>query len=273
MADDPRVQELLDEISDSGCTPEEVCGDCPELLPEVRRRWLQMRIVEAQLDALFPAAGPDAVAGRGSDGRPQGDPAMIGRYLIVRRLGQGGFGSVYLRATMISTDTWPSKSPARSASPAPTTSSNTCAEARALAQLEHPRIVPVHDVGRTEDGLCYVVSKYVEGSDLAERMRQGRLLVPRIGRARGGGRRGAAPCPHPRPGPPRHQAGQHPARSPGPAVGGRLRAGAGGRGLRQGRRIAGTPGVHEPRAGPGRRRTGSTAARTSSAWASSSTSS
>src|SRR5262249_34186979 len=47
-------------------------------------------------------------------------------------------------------------------------------EARAVARLDHPRIVPVHDVGRTEDGLCYVVSRYVEGTDLAERMRRGR---------------------------------------------------------------------------------------------------
>ena len=48
------------------------------------------------------------------------------------------------------------------------------AEARALAKLDHPNIVPVYDVGRTDDGLCYVVSKYIEGSDLAERLRQGR---------------------------------------------------------------------------------------------------
>src|SRR5215471_7725996 len=79
VADDPRVQQLLDEISDSGCTPEEVCGACPELLPEVRRRWEQMRIVEAQLDALFPASGPDPVSGVGS-GRvvpgPAADEAM-----------------------------------------------------------------------------------------------------------------------------------------------------------------------------------------------------
>ena len=34
--------------------------------------------------------------------------------------------------------------------------------------------MPVYDVGRTDDGLCYVVSRYIEGSDLAERLRQGR---------------------------------------------------------------------------------------------------
>jgi hypothetical protein len=43
MAVDSRVQKLIDEISDRGCTPEEVCVACPELLPEVRRRWQQMR--------------------------------------------------------------------------------------------------------------------------------------------------------------------------------------------------------------------------------------
>ena len=47
-------------------------------------------------------------------------------------------------------------------------------EARILAKLDHPHIVPVHDVGRTEDGLCFVVSKLVEGSDLAVRMGQAR---------------------------------------------------------------------------------------------------
>jgi serine/threonine-protein kinase len=62
MAVESRVQELLDEISDSGCTPEEFSGAFPELLPEVRRRWQQMRIVEAEPDALFPVAGTDSDA-------------------------------------------------------------------------------------------------------------------------------------------------------------------------------------------------------------------
>jgi serine/threonine protein kinase len=39
-------------------------------------------------------------------------------------------------------------------------------ETPALASLDHPHIVPVFDVGTTEDGLPFVVSKLVEGSDL-----------------------------------------------------------------------------------------------------------
>jgi formylglycine-generating enzyme required for sulfatase activity len=51
------------------------------------------------------------------------------------------------------------------------------AEARLLASLDHPHIVPVHDVGRTEDGLCYVVSKFIEGSDLKARIQETRPSV------------------------------------------------------------------------------------------------
>ncbi len=48
-------------------------------------------------------------------------------------------------------------------------------EARIVANLDHPHIVPVHDVGRSDDGLCFVVSKYIEGSDLKARIEQARL--------------------------------------------------------------------------------------------------
>ena len=47
-------------------------------------------------------------------------------------------------------------------------------EARTLARLSHPNIVPVYDVGHIPGGRCYVVSKYMEGGDLAARLRQAR---------------------------------------------------------------------------------------------------
>ena len=49
------------------------------------------------------------------------------------------------------------------------------AEARIVASLDHPHIVPVFDVGRTEDGLCFVVSKFIEGANLRGRIEQTRF--------------------------------------------------------------------------------------------------
>src|SRR5688572_15300109 len=48
------------------------------------------------------------------------------------------------------------------------------AEARTVASLDHPNIVPVHDVGSTSDCPCYVVSKYIDGADLATKLRETR---------------------------------------------------------------------------------------------------
>src|SRR4051812_23657653 len=110
----------------------------------------------------------------GSSRSPDCDPSRIGRYRIIRLLGQGGFGRVYLahddeldRPVAIKVP-----NPERIARPEDVEAY--LAEARTVARLDHPQIVPVYDVGRTDDGLCYVVSKYIEGSDLAEVIRQGR---------------------------------------------------------------------------------------------------
>ena len=50
-------------------------------------------------------------------------------------------------------------------------------EARTVANLDHPHIVPVFDVGSTEDFPCYIVSKYIDGTDLATKLKQSRLSL------------------------------------------------------------------------------------------------
>jgi hypothetical protein len=84
MAGEPRVQQLLEEILDSGHTPEEVCRACPELLPTVRVRWRHLRAIQTQLASWFsdladatPVNGTDCFEDRLFQGvRP--DPLLDG---------------------------------------------------------------------------------------------------------------------------------------------------------------------------------------------------
>ena len=110
----------------------------------------------------------------GSGESTHGDPTKIGRYRIIRRLGQGGFGRVYLAHDDDLDRPVAIKVPNPERISHPEDVEAYLNEARILARLDHPNIVPVHDVGRTEDGLCFVVSKLVEGSDLAVRIGQAR---------------------------------------------------------------------------------------------------
>ena len=103
----------------------------------------------------------------GSSELTNGDPSRIGRYRIIHRLGQGGFGRVYLAHDDDLDRPVAIKVPNPERITHPEDVEAFLIEARILAKLDHPNIVPVFDVGRTEDGLCFVVSKLVEGSDLA----------------------------------------------------------------------------------------------------------
>src|SRR5439155_18532954 len=93
---------------------------------------------------------------------------------IVRLRGEGGFGRVYLAHDDELDRPVAVKVPHRHRIARPEDIEAYLAEARILARLDHPHVVPVYDVGRTDDGLCYVVSKFVEGSDLASAIKVAR---------------------------------------------------------------------------------------------------
>jgi len=99
-------------------------------------------------------------------------PTKIGRYTILKRLGKGGFGEVFLAFDDELDRPVAIKVPRPERVSRPEDIEAYLNEARILANLDHPHIVPVHDVGRTDDGLCFVVSKFIEGSDLAKRIKE-----------------------------------------------------------------------------------------------------
>jgi serine/threonine protein kinase len=99
----------------------------------------------------------------------------IGRYHIRKLLGSGGFGCVYLAYDDQLQREVAIKVPLRERISQPEDVETYLAEARIVASLDHPAIVPVHDVGQTEDGLCFVVSKFIQGRDLATQIAAQRL--------------------------------------------------------------------------------------------------
>jgi serine/threonine-protein kinase PpkA len=92
---------------------------------------------------------------------------IIDGYRIDRALGEGGMAHVYL-GTQLSLDRQVAIKVVRFSGPdreaLATRFEN---EARTIAQLEHPHIVNVFDVGRTQDGLPYYTMAYLPNGDLA----------------------------------------------------------------------------------------------------------
>jgi serine/threonine-protein kinase len=102
----------------------------------------------------------------------------IGEFRIVRLLGRGGMGEVYL-ARQPSLDRQVAlKVLQRGLSAIPESVRRFQVEARACACFSHPNIVQVYAVGEA-DGRPYIALEYVEGSSLAEHVtRTGPLSVP-----------------------------------------------------------------------------------------------
>jgi eukaryotic-like serine/threonine-protein kinase len=162
---------------------------------------LAVRPEESNSSHRLPDTGPDSpVAGEADQ------PACLGRYPVTATVGRGSFGVVYRAYDEELQREVAIKVPRRDRASEPGYAESYKAEARTLARLDHPHIVPVYDVGQTDDGLPFVVSKFIEGSDLEQKIKQGGA-VHRVGRTGRGRRRSLALCPPHGIGPPGHQAG------------------------------------------------------------------
>lgn len=106
-------------------------------------------------------------------------PEPPARYRIGSRIGQGGMGAVYL-AHDEELDRPVALKVMHGPSPAPDAFERMQNEARIIARLEHPGIVPVHDVGRLADGRIFYVMKLVRGRRLDEHVAASDSLPDRL---------------------------------------------------------------------------------------------
>jgi serine/threonine protein kinase/tetratricopeptide (TPR) repeat protein len=93
-------------------------------------------------------------------------PAALGRYQVLKALGEGGFGAVYLGHDAKLDRPVAIKVLRGGTEETTAEAERLLGEARRLAKLRHPGIVAVHDVGN-QDGHVFVVSDYLDGEDLA----------------------------------------------------------------------------------------------------------
>lgn len=174
--------------------PDHPQGLCPACLlrealqsggPKGGARW-QCTACQSALgeDALFcsycGAAVPVAPAAEGDPLRKALETKLLGQYRLVRLLGRGGMGSVYL-ARDLTLDREVAIKVVKTDADSREVFDRFRREARTAARLSHPNIVPLHAFGEVE-GMPYVVMGYVRGESLATRLRRDGKLPEDEGR-------------------------------------------------------------------------------------------
>ncbi|MCZ2146270.1 MAG: protein kinase [Bryobacterales bacterium] len=154
--------------------------DLADLPPAERERVFRERLINAELraeveslldyDSTNRERLPDLVSGAATELLPSKDDrlgACCGQFRIVRLLGSGGMGHVYLAER---TDGEIQQQVAIKLLGFQGRYSQWrgrfLKERRMLATLNHPSIVKVVDAGHTEDGQPYLAMKYVEGTPI-----------------------------------------------------------------------------------------------------------
>ena len=163
-----RWEELYERGQDTPAA--ELAKEHPELIAELERRIKVLKKV-AWLDKPLDD-DPDDPPGSPATGSPSSPSRTIaGRYRLDELIAEGGFARVYraydkeLQRTVAVKVPKPSKLESNDAF---------LAEARRAARLKHDGIVPVHDVGVDGDTV-FIVSEYLEGGSLADRLSQGKI--------------------------------------------------------------------------------------------------
>lgn len=101
----------------------------------------------------------------------------LGRYEIIEELGKGGFGTVYKANDTILDRIVALKVLHSQLSVDPGFISRFQQEAKLAAKLDHPNLVPIHDLGQ-EDGKLYIAMGLMNGGSLKDRLKNDGAMSP-----------------------------------------------------------------------------------------------
>lgn len=176
MLDTSRIEQLVaqwESLMEQGhpIPVEELCADCPELLPEVRKRIEELppSDVEETMAAEIGAMATVIEQARSDDSDP-GALVMKSRYRKLRFHAKGGLGEVY-----VADDNDLQRDVAVKFMQARHRDRRECheqflLEAEVTARLDHPGVVPVYGFGKTPDGRpCYAM-RFIQGATLEDRI-------------------------------------------------------------------------------------------------------
>ncbi len=162
-----RIWKLVEDVLAAGRSPEEACANCPELLTELLGRLERMRRIENQIDELFPSPGFDSGNAETPPRHSHSELPQIDGYDVESILGRGGMGVVYRAKHQKLNRLVALKMLLAGPYASPQAVARFVRESRAVAELQHPHIVQVHDVGEV-DGRPFFTMEFVEGKTLAE---------------------------------------------------------------------------------------------------------
>ena len=177
------IRSLFDEVMTLPLNQREgylrlACGGDDTLFGEV------MGLLQADMEGAgaFPTHAPVPESVINSLEPPDTATVAVGHYRLVRKIGEGGMGSVYvaLRSDDVFRKTVAIKVMRRDRA-TEEFGRRFRQERQVLASLDHPHIARILDGGTTKDGLPYYVMEYVDGKPIDEYCDQGKLgLVDRI---------------------------------------------------------------------------------------------
>jgi WD40 repeat protein/tRNA A-37 threonylcarbamoyl transferase component Bud32 len=166
---------------------EQLCQDCPELLPELQRLIETLVREEAPPVPVSPPALDETLM-REKPAATLTSLAPPG-YEILEELGRGGMGVVYKARQVNLNRTVALKMILAGGHAGAEERARFLAEAEAIAAIRHPGIVQIHDFG-THGGLPFFALEFCEGGSLADKLngtplppRQAARLVEQISRA------------------------------------------------------------------------------------------